>query len=456
MNITSTRLAALTFILSLGSALGGDTASLGKNPPPVTTPPPEENPLSFFDGKLVFDFQERLRFEYRDNNFDFNDSLDSLTDDAWLLQRARIGIKVKPTSWLTFYAQGQDTREFFADRPNIIGQLGAEGDDSFDLRQGYIEIGDPKKFSFKLGRQVLSYGDERLVGGLEWVNQARVFDAAKLQYTADKWSVSAFTSSVVSAVDGEFNKSDWIDSDATRDQFFSGVYFSTTWLDVQTTDVYAFHLSENSATGDTNFATLGTRVKADPKKLGGFDYELEAALQFGDVKGKDLSAFAAHAGAGYVWQNDWKPRVFFEYNYATGDANPADGETETFQNLFPTNHKFYGYMDVFSWQNMHNPAISFSCQPHKTVTARLDYHMFWLDETADAWYRANGVTQVRKPDAAADSYVGSEIDLTLTYKPMKQLSFIAGYSYFFTGDYLSQSGANDDAQFAYVGAQLDF
>ena len=41
---------------------------------------PDTNPLSFLDGKVVFDFQERLRWEIRDDNFDFNDDVSSLTD----------------------------------------------------------------------------------------------------------------------------------------------------------------------------------------------------------------------------------------------------------------------------------------------------------------------------------------------------------------------------------------
>ncbi len=449
----------LSLLLALAAlpAFAGEAGPSPKAPVTPPPPPPEANPLSFFDGKLVFDFQERLRWEIRDNNFDFNNGVSSLTDDSWLLQRVRLGVKLKPAPWLTLYAQGQDIRELDSDRPNVVGALGAEGDDTFDLRQGYVEIGDPKKFSLKLGRQVLTYGDERLVGPLDWTNPSRTFDAAKFHFEQPKWWLDAFTSSVVKFDSNHFNKSDWLDNDSTRNQFFSGLYFSTTALDFQTTDVYAFELHEEYPAGDTDFVTIGTRWKADPKKLGGFDYELEAATQFGDVKGKTLQSFAGHFGAGYVFLDSaWKPRLFAEYNYASGDDNPADGDVGTFQNLFPTNHKFYGYMDAFSWQNIHNPELSVSVQPTKTLSAKLDYHLFWLAETTDAWYRANGVATVRPVVPGADSFVGSELDFTVTWKPEKWLSFQAGYSHFFAGDYLKASGAADDADFGYVQASIDF
>ncbi len=446
-----------TRFLTLAAVTCASPLFAGSNPSPVPAlPPAADNPLSFFDGKLILDFQERMRFEYRENNFDFNNGLDSLTDDSWLLQRVRLGVKWTPVSWFSLYAQGQDTREIGSDRPDLIGAMGAEGDDRFDLRQGYIRLGDPAGLSLLAGRQTLTYGDERLIGPLDWLNQGRSFDAVKVRYEDKGWWLDAFASSVVTFRDGRFNQSDWLSDSDVRDQTFSGLYFSTTLWGPQTTGLYALHLHEENA-GDTDFFTFGTRVKADVKKTGGLDYELELAGQTGDVKGRDLAAWAVHAGIGYVWQqHPWKPRVFLEYNYATGDRDPADGDTETFQNLFPTNHKFYGYMDFFSWQNLHNPALSFSVAPSKNLTLRADGHLFWAAETSDAWYRANGTTAVRPVNSGADSYEGAEIDLTALWKPKKWLTVQAGYSHFFAGDYLKATGASDDADFVYTSVTFDF
>src|SRR6266568_342725 len=180
------------------SAIGGEATAPVKAAADETVieKKPAPNPLCFLDGKICFDIQERLRFEARNNTFDFNDSVDALTDDSFLLNRFRLGIAFKPVDWLKIYAQGQDSREWFSDRPNIPGALGAEGDDNFDLRQGYIQLG-PKWLNATVGRQTLVYGDERLVGMSDWNNFGRTFDAVKLHYEKAKLSVDVFSASVV-------------------------------------------------------------------------------------------------------------------------------------------------------------------------------------------------------------------------------------------------------------------
>lgn len=215
--------------LALAPHCVAGTIAAGKEPMKPATPT-VANPLSFFGGKLVFDVQEKVRGEYRENNFDFNSAVDSPTDDSWLLHRFRFGAKVKPTPWLTFYAQGQNVREIGSDRPNVIGQMGAEGDDSFDLLQGYVEFGDPKKLSLKVGRQKFTCEDARIIGPLEWANQSRAFDAVKLHIEQPTWNLDIFTGSVVKFSDEEFNRSDILDSGSARDQIFSGAYLSSSAL----------------------------------------------------------------------------------------------------------------------------------------------------------------------------------------------------------------------------------
>jgi len=457
----------------------------------------EDNPLSFFDGKLTLDVQDRVRWEMRENNFDFNSSRNVSTDDGWLLQRFRLGVRYEPESWLRFYAQGQDTREIWGKREKVPFVLGAEGDDPFDLRQAYVELGNPAQFpvTLKVGRQELAYGDERLIGVSDWNNFTRTFDAVKIRWVDEPCALTldAFAAHVVTIAatgpsenrDLDFNGPNWHDT-------LAGLYASSTWLPFQTTEAYFIYRNktENGPvyTDDLgNIArpydirqevyTMGLRAKSTPGKLSGFDYEAEGAYQFGRDAGRigtaypnatdtmlKHEAFAAMVRGGYTWENaPLKPRLGMEYDIASGDSDPNDSKDESFLNLFPTNHKFYGYMDLFAWKNVHDLSLNLRCNPAANVAVQLDGHAFWLYSNEDAWYRANAVTQVRPVNTAArdaNRFAGTELDLTLSYAPFRWLKLQGGYSHFFAGQYLADTqtatAGADDADFGYLQATITF
>jgi len=467
---------ALLLLASGTLAYAGTTAPVA----PAPLPPPGYAPITFLDGKLTVDIQEKMRFEVRENNFDFNNAVNNPQDASWLLQRFRLGLGYAVTPWFKLYVQGQDVREIGGSRPNNInGQIvngqntnfATEGDDSFDILKAYVQLGDIKEgISATVGRQFLSYGDQRLVGPLEWLNQARTFDAIKLRYVGASFALDVFTSSPVTYENNTWNNSQAFDGNNNQDSVFSGIYLSTQWVPINTTtDFYAFHKSDQgnaefgNRLGDSSYYTFGTLWKGDPKKLGGFDYDLEMAYQTGKVSGRDLNAFAGHWGVGYNIQHAWKPRIGLQYNYATGDTDGNDRDVGTFQNLYPTNHLFYGYMDTTAWSNMQNPQLNISIQPTKKLKLMADYHLFWNASNEDAWRRVNNQTQVRPVNAKstnASNFRGQEIDLTAVYKYNPHVGLMFGYSYFLPGDYLSQTqnarGGDDSAHFAYMQVQIDF
>ncbi len=162
----------------------------------------------------------------------------------------------------------------------------------------------------------------------------------------------------------------------------------------------------------------------------------------------DLSAFALHASGGYTAKSrSWKPRVGLEYDFASGDANPADRESESFQSLFPSHHDKYGFTDEFGWRNIHDLRVQANAKPIKKLDLEFDFHAFWLADTHDYWYRINCISALRTktPDGrnvrtiGARSFAGTEIDLTATDECSKNVKLQAGYSRF-AGDYLADTG----------------
>ena len=482
MNSITRALTAHFAILNLLVLARPDTAFAGPEKPPEPAHKSETvSLLRFFDGSLIIDLEERLRAEPRSNNLDFNNAINDDNDDSWLINRFRLGVAVKPASWLKFYAQGQDTREWDSDRPNVPGVRGNEGGDDFDLRQGYLELANFRAFplGITVGRQRLQYGEGRLMADSQWTNPGRTFDAVKLRWQTDKFWVDAFASRPVQIKEHVFDDSD------SADHLY-GIYGSTDALRFQTTDLYFLYRDKEDNQPDLSPANkldprgtasgpaqrvgaIGTRWRS-VKQLPGWDYNVEAVYEFGKVwtgdrttPEFDLHAFAAHVAGGYTFNRvAWTPRLGVGYNFASGDRNPTDGRTQSFQTLFPSNHAKFGDMDEFAWRNIHNLRTHVRFAPAKSVEVELTYNANWLADTHDYWYRGSSALRTTTPlgrdvrTLGADRFAGHELDFVVRWKASAWFNLDAGYAHYFAGNYLRDTGASDDADFGYVMAQLLF
>jgi len=437
----------------------------------------------------AWDFGGQFRARYEHHEYlgpvDFSATGGHSSDNLMLL-RTLVHVGYSPRPWLSLYAEGRDSRGYW-DEPSPNPDL-----DTMDLHQAFVRIGNPEVFPLiaKIGRQELSYGDERLIGQSDWTNVRRTFDAAKLRYEVEGFWVDGFVSRPVIVWNGHFNESD--DQDV-----LSGVYASTTKL-VPWQESEVYFLSRNTGRGSPQFYgpppdpqgatprdiyTIGVHLKSSPGKLGGWDYNLEAAGQFGrfkettagapvSVSGRNLvqQAYAAVASGGYTWTKlRGNPRAGLEYLYSSGDSNPTDGKHETFGNLFPTNHRQFGMMDIFSWQNVQILRFMGSIQPLELLTVATDYRLVWLADTHDSFYTNKGARRggLAPTDGTgyginpnSSSYVGSEIDLVATCAIRRYTSLQAGIARFFVGDYVQSSlagiGGARDATFVYAQFTLNF
>jgi hypothetical protein len=428
----------------------------------------------------------RLRYEIRDGfaiagvpgSLDFRDhGADTYNDYLLLRVRPRVGYTAE---WYSFMLEGRHSDAFDDQRsPN-------PEEDSFDLHQAYITVGNHKEFplSLKVGRQEMSYGDERLLGAFAWSNIGRVFDAAKVRWQNPWFAADFFTSKLVLPDDDNFNSHN-------EDEWFSGVYATTKKLPHFATDLYLFSRNANAyspsqpgslvpGASARDIYTLGLRLKSTPGDFGPWDFSTELMGQLGHfndlalpnpVRSLDHQAFAAFAGAGYTWTDlSYTPRVGLEYNYASGDDDPLDDKHETFDNLYPTNHKFYGYMDFVSLQNVHNVRLTSSIKPLPRLTLMAEGHSFWLATTSDNFYavsgaRRGGITATPGTGYGInpnyDSYVGSEVDLVAAYAVSPQTTLELGYGHFFTGKYIDQSlsaptHGSEDANWVYASLNINF
>ena len=108
--------------------------------------------------------------------------------------------------------------------------------------------------------------------------------------------------------------------------------------------------------------------------------------------------------------------------------------------------------------------ITAACASRRAIKRITRYWVFWLADTHDFWYRSNGLTALRTTTPSgqdvrtigANSFAGHEIDVTLTYELSKNLKLQSGYSHFFAGTYLRDTGAHSDADWAYFMTTINF
>jgi len=428
--------------------------------------PQPANAGKFFDEHLPNWVDLDIQYRYRYENFsdaDFNDTVDD--NKGFSLGRTRINLGLTPIEDLKLFYQFQDSRiwndtktakQNFEDWGETR-QLWAQ----YDSTKAAVEEINLSKAGFRFGRQELSYGAQRLVGGFNWSNIAQTFDAGKIMLSFDpiKLNVDLFAGGKTP------NK-----SPRERDDFYDGssndrlAGYYLTYKGIEHSTVEQYLLTRNTdgknvsfgQTGDGEIEdyTIGGRVKGKiPDSQ--FDYEVEAAYQFGNSGELDVSAQMAVAILGYTFEHDWKPRLSFEFDYASGDGDSSDGDRNTFDNLYPTNHLHYGYIDFASLQNLNDYRIQLKAKPADKLVAQLDYHIIYLDTASDNLYSA-GRTIKRATAPDAGRHVGNELDLKTKYTFNEYANVLLGYSHFATGDFLSDTGNSNNADFFYAQTVLNF
>lgn len=478
------------------------------------TPPPPPRPFpGFLNEKLrasdpymaAWDFGLNVRareevkndagFTDAGSNWDFSKRPQDDNNNSYLLTRLmpRAGYTGK---WLAATLEGRSSYSLGDERyaPTAPGKGLAERDGQLDLHQAFVFIGNHKNFpvSLKIGRQELAYGDQRLVGHFRWNNNARTFDAAKVRWQNALFGVDIFTGGVV------YNDHDNLNTANSQDRF-SGAYFNFPALSSREI-VEAYFFARNVSRGivsddwsgvaapfrfpaPQDLYTGGLRIKSKPGAYDAWDYGVELMYQFGNraavfpatppataktLPRLDHKAYAAVLQGGYTWtENKMQPRLALLYSYGSGDSSSTDGKSGTFQNLFPTNHLFYGFMDLSSLQNMHDLRLAYTLKPQPTLSIALEGHLHYLARSTDYWYNVAGVPRNTAGSVGTGtgytinpSYskaVGKEIDLVIGWSATHYAQIELGLSHYFRGDYIKQSLSSvgsKDANYAYLQLTL--
>ncbi len=366
---------------------------------------------STYAQELTADVQIRPRYEYTNG---FGTLLTPTTSHtSFIGQRSRLNLNYGDAK-LTTKLSLQSIRTW-GDVPTtgVLSTTNVKG--GIAIFEGWAQYKFTDKFSVKAGRQVLSYDNQRIIGGLDWATQGRAFDAAVLTFKGAKSQLDLG----VSLNEDSESKVDAATAFATDHKNMQYAWFHTN-ANKFGISFLALNVGKETAALETKYMqTLGTYATFKDKK---FDADFSFYYQTGEVGATDVSAFEGAVNLGYAFSPKFKTTLGYEY-LSGKDYDDASTKTKTFAPLFGTNHAFNGFMDYFYVGFANKTGL-------QDISLKLDFPIgkVKLSVAPHVFMTAADLS------ATDDSYLGTEVDLTAVYKLHKDVTLIGGYSQMFASD----------------------
>lgn len=379
--------------------------------------------IQFANAQFSLDGEFRPRTEYRNG---FGTLIPDAADAGFgISTRIRLNAGYAAEAY-KFYVSFQDVMVWGEN----MQLLPYDQNNSFAVFEAWGELALGSGFTTKLGRQVISYDDERIFGALDWAQQGRNHDAALIQYKKEKFMLDlglAFSqdysnptgfvnSGTAYNTSGNFSyktmqyvylKQAW--------EHFSGslLLLNNGFQNLDTT------VTPSVADGTSNLQTMGTHLEY---KKGSFGLAANAFVQTGEREGRIDVKGAYLLGLDLSYKATAKIGLGAGIEIISGNDKAA-GETSAFFPLYGTNHKFNGFMDYFYVGN------------HANTVGLLDVHVsanFTFSETSSLMVKALNFSG-EKELASGEKSLGTEVDLVYT-KKFKGYSMVLGYSHMFAAD----------------------
>jgi hypothetical protein len=397
---------------------------------------PDFAPMSLLNERLPswisFGLEERFRYEgYRNGSFKLHNN------DSYILLRSRLLMKLKPTAWLQIVTQLQDSRPFMQKPP-----WGPPNLNAWDLKLAYVQIGDPEThwISLRVGRQLINYNNT-IIADSQWRNQGRSYDAVVANMHYSRYRLGLFAASAVvplaqgishhqagNNIYGAYGRIDRIVPQSTLEPF-------VLW---RLQPSVAIETTANPKTAKQNEWAWGVRFKG--LVLKSLDYSAQYIVERGNNGPNAIRAFGTTGGLGYRFQQVWwKPRVFWQYDYASGDRNPKDNVHGTFDTMYPTAHDRFGIADLFGWQNIISQRLGLTIEPRHRWTITGQYLNLYLASSTDALYNSSGAAMVQDTTGKSGTHIGQEYDAYTWYELNRHINVGMGVGHLQSGEFLQKT-----------------
>ena len=302
---------------------------------------------------------------------------------------------------------------------------------AFSVNQAWVGVKSPKGWFAKLGRQMLAYDDERIIGTNDWSVTAPTHDVLRLGYEGKQHHVhlllaynqnpdNMFGQTFYTGGNQPYKSMQtlWYHFNTPKSEFGASLLFMN--IGMQNADASAPKTYFQQLTG--TYLTF----KSQHWSLEGSYY-----YQFGrEEHGGIMDAFMGSAKV-EVKPND-KYAINAGYDYLSGDqyfAVPVNGglglvyhdRIRGFNPIYGSHHQFYGAMDFFylsTYVNgftpgLQNAFLGGTYKPVKDLTINASVHYLAIATTLNNYNKT----------------LGQELEFSANYKVTKYFNVEGGYTY---------------------------
>ena len=314
------------------------------------------------------------------------------------------------------------------------GVWGQKGQGSLNLNEAWARLSLKNGLFAQLGRQALSYDDERIIGPNDWAMAYMTHDVLKLGYEGNchrLHAILAYNQNAENTYGGTY----YADG-AQPYKTMHTVWYHYDWkaarlgasLLLMNIGMQAGEKNDTYNRAHTEYQQLiGTYMKYEPKRL---KAEASYYRQLGKNElGQKMGAWMTSVSA--QWQAAPAMALTGGFDYLSGDkyfAVPGQGQIgmvrhdkiRGFNPIYGSHHKFYGMMDFFyvsTYVNGFSPGLQNlyaggSWKPTSKLDLKVTYHYMAM------------ATKL----AGMDMTLGHDIDIEGSYELMKEAKLMAGFS----------------------------
>jgi hypothetical protein len=308
---------------------------------------------------------------------------------------------------------------------------------SIQLFEAWVQYNFNEKWSARVGRQVISYDNQRIFGEIDWLQQGQSHDAALVTYKNKK---SQLDLGLAYNANGE---TDLATNYTLNYKAMQYAWYHTELGKINMSLLFLNTGYENKLTAPIPtplpelkvdyMQTFGTYMNTKGKS---WDANLWFYGQTGKSNTLNVSAYDAALNFNYALSDKFKAGLGFEFLSGKSQASTST-DIKSFYPLFGTNHAFNGYMDYFYVGN-HRNSVGL-----QDAFLKLGYTVkkWQFNLMPHVFNAANTVLDANKNEMS--NYLGTEIDFTTSYAVHKYVNVSGGYSQMFGTDTMQRLKGGD-------------